>query len=117
MHGNVWEWTADWYNANYPTGNSVIDPTGPNLGSSRVFRGGSWYGLDHSFRSAGVRNKNSPSFVSGGLGFRVGFQYNNNPPFDLNFTAPLTIAENQPIGTMVGEFRLPIRRTYTHINW
>ncbi|MBT3636085.1 MAG: SUMF1/EgtB/PvdO family nonheme iron enzyme, partial [Opitutae bacterium] len=28
----------------------------------------------------------------------------NTPPTDLNSTAPLTIAENQPIGTLVGEF-------------
>ena len=26
------------------------------------------------------------------------------PPTDLNFTAPLSIAENQPVGTVVGEF-------------
>ena len=29
---------------------------------------------------------------------------NNSSPVDLNATAPLTIAENQPIGTVVGEF-------------
>ena len=42
MHGNVWEWTADRFQATYPTGNPVVDPTGPASGSDRVFRGGSW---------------------------------------------------------------------------
>ena len=37
-------------------------------------------------------------------GFRVGFQNTNKSPFDLNSTALLTIAENQPVGTVVGEF-------------
>ena len=27
MHGNVWEWTADFNQTAYPTGNPVIDPT------------------------------------------------------------------------------------------
>ena len=28
----------------------------------------------------------------------------NSPPIDLNSTAPLTVAENQSVGTVVGEF-------------
>ena len=42
MHGNVLEWTADWYQVAYPVGNPVIDPIGPSSGSYRVLRGGSW---------------------------------------------------------------------------
>lgn len=39
MHGNVWEWCADWYGA-YTA--DTTDPVGPTSGSSRVMRGGGW---------------------------------------------------------------------------
>ena len=41
MTGNVWEWVQDWY-ARY-TAEAQVDPTGPETGNKRVFRGGSWY--------------------------------------------------------------------------
>ena len=40
MHGNVWEWTADWY-GDY-TSVAQTDPQGPDAGTVRVVRGGSW---------------------------------------------------------------------------
>jgi formylglycine-generating enzyme required for sulfatase activity len=58
MHGNVWEWCADWY-GDYPEG-PVIDPTGPDSGESRVLRGGSWVYYGRHARSA-YRDGSDPS--------------------------------------------------------
>lgn len=50
MHGNVWERCHDWY-GKYPP-DSIINPTGPESGSGRVVRGGSWDVVARNCRSA-----------------------------------------------------------------
>jgi len=60
MHGNVWEWTADYYDADYYKNSPASDPQGPAEGKVRVRRGGSWHTWPLYVRSA-YRNINSAS--------------------------------------------------------
>ena len=68
MHGNVYEWCLDWCGA-YPA-SAVTDPTGPDTGSYRVSRGGSYYSVARNCRSA-LRSDNNPSDCDDNYGFRV----------------------------------------------
>jgi formylglycine-generating enzyme required for sulfatase activity len=69
MAGNVREWVADWYDANYYMVSPAGHPTGPDEGQERAIRGGS-YNSDWIGIRVNQRGHNPPAFRAADLGFR-----------------------------------------------
>jgi uncharacterized protein (TIGR02996 family) len=70
MHGNMWDWVADYYAADYYQNSPRQDPPGPESNPRSVLKGGSWLNAGHWCRSAsrfGSTNDSGSSCIS----FRV----------------------------------------------
>ena len=70
MSGNIAEWCADWYAYSSSTVSSLHNPTGPSTGTSRVWRGGSFYD-SYSYNEVSHRSYGSPGSTYRYTGLRL----------------------------------------------
>jgi len=73
MHGNVSEWVSDWFTDSYQNLNAT-DPTGPDKGSAKMRKGGSWYDPGWRCRSA-YRLSVAPDRIDRIIGIRLAKDY------------------------------------------
>jgi formylglycine-generating enzyme required for sulfatase activity len=69
MHGNIWEWTNDWY-GEYDI-DKKTNPKGPDTGTRKVDRGGGFYDPAWRCRSACRGGGTPPGNKGTGISFRL----------------------------------------------
>jgi formylglycine-generating enzyme required for sulfatase activity/tRNA A-37 threonylcarbamoyl transferase component Bud32 len=74
MAGNVSEWVEDWYDSSFYAQSPIQNPSGPESGNQRVFRGGSW-GMDPFNLNVARRQSSSLSRID--TGFRCALPADN----------------------------------------
>ena len=79
-HGNVREWTLDWYDEEYYKNSPSTDPLGPEQGQTRTLRGGSW-GSNEYYCRTGRRTARSPGSRNVRNGFRIVCELPENSDF------------------------------------
>lgn len=67
--GNVAEWVNDWYDKDYYATAPDRNPTGPETGTQKAFRGGGWMDSTTTMRVA-MRNGTDPHTKINWMGFR-----------------------------------------------
>lgn len=72
--GNVAEWVADWYSADYYAVSPVANPKGPGKGKFRVIRGGGWHS-GPSCNRVYYRNALPSNWLDFNVGFRCAKDY------------------------------------------
>lgn len=70
MAGNVFEWTNDWYQADYFKTSPYKNPKGPDIGGYRVLKGGSWVEFEDGVRIS-FKMGQHPSNTRTDTGFRI----------------------------------------------
>ena len=69
MAGNVFEWVSDWYDEDYYSVSPLKNPLGPDNGTMKVVRGGSWYD-NRDYQLTSRRSFFNPI----GIGYNIGFR-------------------------------------------